>query len=72
MIVSFHEMQGFNNSEFQTILSATLFVIVVSASQLCWNFETVYRVVVPGPARLAESIPWNRLLGFLKVLKYRL
>jgi hypothetical protein len=49
---------------------------------LCWNFRTIYwgqepsmnRVVVPAANldRLAELIPWNRLLGFLKVLKYDL
>ncbi len=49
----------------------------------CWNFWTVYegqepsrnRVLVPARQatyRLAESIPWNRFLGFIEVSKYRL
>jgi hypothetical protein len=43
---------------------------------LCWNFRTVYgglgRGLTYRPARqhrLAESIPWNRFLGLLKVKK---
>jgi hypothetical protein len=46
--------------------------------RLCWNFRTTYeaasrnKVVVPArQARLAESIPWNQILGLLKSLKIR-
>ncbi len=40
----------------------------------CWNFWTIYVAVVPARQAtgymLAESIPWNRFLDTIKVLKY--
>ncbi len=50
---------------------------------LCWNFRTIYgglgtsrnrcwRTGSPALCSLAESIPYNRLLCFLKILKFRL
>jgi hypothetical protein len=52
----------------------------LSVTDLYWNFKTIYlgterNRFLYRPARLqrlAESIPWNRFLGPIKVYKYRL
>ncbi len=68
----------------KTTLHCALILILLSnkSDHQCWNFRTIYgarNMVGIGLSyrlarlhRQAESVSWNRFLGFLKVLKYRL